>query len=644
MAEVYKAYHPGLDRYVAIKVLHSFLADEEGFLTRFQREAKIVAGFRHPNIVQVYDFDYDPETNAYYMVMEFVDGPNLKSILREQTNKNEIMPLEEAVRIVVAVANALYYAHQHGMVHRDVKPANIILTQKGQVILTDFGIARMVNTNTLTASGAMVGTPAYMAPEQGMGQAGDERADIYSLGVVLYQLATNRLPFDADTPLGIVLKHINTPLTPPTAVYPALPLAIEAVMMRALAKSAEDRYATAQDFAADLERAMAGESIELPPTSSTVQELDATIISPHAQSQAPAQELTGTPPGTPPPPSSTSPRSLPSWLPALGGAAALILLVALALFAIGMPDRLAALFSPTTPTPTVDQSPTLTPTPDVEATMAILSTQVAAGVDAALSTRDALATQQATLNAPTATPFPSSTPDLTATAFAACTFEMQVVSDRPVLPAVLTPGQQFVKRWSIKNSGTCAWPSDTRLTFVSGDEATVVTAPDIEPLPPGETTDIQLTLRAPAPYAVYSSVWELEYGEESRLGDELTITFRVGPTPTAPPTETPTATPTPEVTAGPIYAPQITDYTMTYWRLDEATNMWYANISIEAVGGDGNYIFYLDEIEEENIFVNGSQLSTEKCRPLLGTFYVMSAGQVSKTQFWIPYPDPPACE
>ncbi|HET91193.1 MAG TPA: hypothetical protein ENN99_10720 [Chloroflexi bacterium] len=638
MAEVYKAYHPGLDRYVAIKVLHSFLADEEGFLTRFQREAKIVAAFRHPNIVQVYDFDFDPETNSYYMVMEFVDGPNLKAILRDQTNQNEVMPLEEAVRIVVAVASALHYAHQYGMVHRDVKPANIILTQKGQVILSDFGIARMVNTNTLTASGAMVGTPAYMAPEQGMGQAGDERSDIYSLGVVLYQLATNRLPFDADTPLGIVLKHINTPLTPPTAVHPAIPLNVETVMMRALAKSPDDRYATAQDFATDLERALAGESIALPkPTSSAGERLDATIISPNEQSAS--QEWTATAP-----PAGAALRSFPKWPFALGGAAALLILITLVLFTTGMTDRLAALLSPSTPTPTVVRPPTLTPTPDVEDTMAILSTQVAAGVDAALSTRDALATYQATINAPTVTPSPTATPDGTATARAACTFEMQLVSDRPVLPAILTPGQRFIKRWSVKNSGTCAWPTDTQLVFVSGDQTTVVTEPKIEPLRPGETTEIRLTLQAPASYAVYNSVWQLEYGEEIRLGEELNITFQVGQTPTVPPTETPTATPTPEVTTGPLYAPQITRYGMTYWRLDEDTQMWHANITIDAVGGDGTFTFYLDEINENNVFVNGSQLSAQKCRPLIGTFYVLSAGQVSKMQFWIPYPDATACE
>ncbi len=191
MAEVYKAHQASLDRYVAIKLMHTFLADEKEFLARFEREAKVVATLRHPNIVQVYDFDVDQ--GVYYMVMEFINGETLKARLQALEARGEWVSLDDAVRIVLAVGSALRYAHERNMVHRDVKPANVMITLDGQVILTDFGIAKIVSTSNLTASGAMVGTPSYMAPEQGMGQPGDERSDIYSLGVMLYQLVLGRL-------------------------------------------------------------------------------------------------------------------------------------------------------------------------------------------------------------------------------------------------------------------------------------------------------------------------------------------------------------------------------------------------------------------------------------------------------------------
>ena len=547
MAEVYKAHHPTLDRYVAIKVLHPFLADEEDFLTRFQREAKIVAAFRHPNIVQVYDFDFDPETDSYYMVMEYVDGPTLKTRLRETAEEGQMLPLEEAVRIVIAVANALHYAHQQGMVHRDIKPGNIIFSQKGQIILSDFGIAKMINTSTLTASGAMVGTPAYMAPEQGMGHIGDERSDIYSLGAVLYQLVTGNLPFEADTPLGTVLKHINFPLTPPTNLVPGLPPNIETIIMRALAKDPNNRYQTAGEFAADLERAMVGKPVE--PISLEVAMAPATtmgLISSDAQGQP-----------TPPPSSAWAapgPATRPKrgWVTVLAALLAIILLGSVALFSTGLSDRLLTALLPQTaapmPTPDVTETPmtppTTTPTPDLAATYDFLSTQVAAGVDAALATRDALATYQATINVP------SSTPDLTATALAACSFDMAVIEDQAIRPSVLTPRQQIIKRWAIQNTGTCAWPEDARLAFVSGDELVVVAKPEIVPLLPGETMEIQITLRAPADSASYTSVWQLQYGEGHPIGEDLKTAFRVGLTST-PRAVTPTNTLTPEFTPTP---------------------------------------------------------------------------------------------
>ncbi len=254
MAEVYKAYQPNLDRYVAIKMMHAFLADEKEFLTRFEREAKVVATLRHPNIVQVYDFDV--ESGVSYMVMEFISGETLKSRMQDLEAQGQWVALDDAVRVILSLGSALKYAHERGMVHRDVKPANVMITLEGQVILTDFGIAKIVSTSNLTASGAMVGTPSYMAPEQGMGQPGDERSDIYSLGVMLYQLVLGRLPYDADTPLAVVLKHINEPLPLPKALKPDISDDLNRVILKSLAKNPNDRYQKVVDLSADLRKAM----------------------------------------------------------------------------------------------------------------------------------------------------------------------------------------------------------------------------------------------------------------------------------------------------------------------------------------------------------------------------------------------------
>src|SRR5690606_15446097 len=223
MAEVYRAYHAALDRYVAIKILHPFLSEDPEFKERFEREARSVAQLRHPNIVQVYDFDFDPERELYYMVMEYVDGPTIRAKLAELSFEEQYFSVPASIQIIRPVAEALGYAHSRGMIHRDIKPANIMLDRDGRVVLTDFGIARIVSGPAMTTSGSMVGTPAYMSPEQGLGQPGDHRSDIYSLGVVFYQLVTGVLPFQAETPVAVVLKHVNEPLPNPRTINPDIP-------------------------------------------------------------------------------------------------------------------------------------------------------------------------------------------------------------------------------------------------------------------------------------------------------------------------------------------------------------------------------------------------------------------------------------
>lgn len=252
MAEVYRGYHASLDRYVAIKLLHPFLADDPEFKTRFEKEAKNVAKLRHPNIVQVFDFEYDQNGESYYMVMELINGPTLKDKLFEMSTNHQEMSLEQTAYIVSGTASALAYAHKRNMIHRDVKPANLMLDEDGRVVLTDFGIAKIVTGVQFTASGGMVGTPAYMAPEQGLGEAGDERSDIYSLGVIFYQLVTGELPYDADTPLAVILQHLNEPVPDLSKVAPDTPPWAVSIIRKAMEKDADRRYQTADEFLADL--------------------------------------------------------------------------------------------------------------------------------------------------------------------------------------------------------------------------------------------------------------------------------------------------------------------------------------------------------------------------------------------------------
>ncbi len=262
MAQVYRAYHPQLDRYVAIKVLRSDLVEEKEFLTRFQREAQSVANLRHPNIVQIHDFDV--QDDVYFMVMELLEGDTLKTQLIQYRANEKHLAWGEIARIMLDVLAGLEYAHDEGIIHRDIKPANIMLSRRGQAVVTDFGIAQIIGSTQYTVSGALMGTLSYMAPEQGLEGNTSKQSDLYSLGIVFYEMLTGRPPFDADTPLAILMKHVNDPLPIPRTINPNIPEAFEQIALKALSKDPQDRYANAGDLAAAIRNACMATNVEIP--------------------------------------------------------------------------------------------------------------------------------------------------------------------------------------------------------------------------------------------------------------------------------------------------------------------------------------------------------------------------------------------
>jgi serine/threonine protein kinase len=262
MARVYRAYHPQMDRYVAVKVMRSDLTEDGDFLARFQREARAIGALRHTNIVQVYDFDV--HDGIYYMVMELLEGDTLKTRLNDCRLLGEHMPYGEIIRIMLDVLDGLAYAHSEGVIHRDIKPANVLLTKRGQAVLGDFGIAHIIGGTRYTMDGMLMGTLEYMAPEQGLKGQCDARSDLYSLGVVFYEMLVQRVPFEADTPLAILMKHVNDPLPLPRKIDSTIPKPLERIVLKALAKDPDSRFESAQAMADAVMEAGKRTGIEIP--------------------------------------------------------------------------------------------------------------------------------------------------------------------------------------------------------------------------------------------------------------------------------------------------------------------------------------------------------------------------------------------
>jgi serine/threonine protein kinase len=318
MAEVYLAHDEVLDRDVALKVLSRRCADDGEVIERFRGEARSAAALRHPNIVSIYDWG-GTEDGTYYIVMEYLPGGTLKDrILREGR-----LPPRAAAAAAIQVAEALREAHHNGVIHRDVKPQNVLLTESGDVKVADFGIARAASSATLTRTGVVLGSVHYMSPEQAVGAPADPRSDLYSLGVVLYEMLTGELPYDGESPISVAMKHIEGRLRPLRKVDPSIPEGIDAVTVRLLAKDLEDRYPDATNLLEDLDRVQKG----LTPTADTMRLAVGTTSRPEAEVQptAPWEARSGAP--SPPAPRRRKKRR--RWIVPLVVAAALLAALAL---------------------------------------------------------------------------------------------------------------------------------------------------------------------------------------------------------------------------------------------------------------------------------------------------------------------------
>jgi eukaryotic-like serine/threonine-protein kinase len=320
MANVYLAEDQELGRRVAIKILNDRHANDDQFVERFRREAKNAAALSHPNIVSIYD--RGEAEGTYYIAMEYLDGRSLKELIVSRGPA----PVTVAIDYARQILAALRFAHRHGIVHRDIKPHNALVDGDGRVKVTDFGIAR-AGASQMTEAGSIVGTAQYLSPEQARGTNVDQRSDLYSLGVVLYELLTGTLPFDGDTPVEIAMKHLSQAPEPPSVRRPEIPREIDLVVARALAKDPEDRYQSAEEMDADLERVARGAGVSRATEDSATQILSGPLAAPLAATAATmiapgAARGGGRQFGPPPPPyydfdESPHPRAMWPWVIAL---------------------------------------------------------------------------------------------------------------------------------------------------------------------------------------------------------------------------------------------------------------------------------------------------------------------------------------
>lgn len=499
MATVFKAFDPGQQRYVAIKVMSPAMANEGQFSKRFRREAEVVMRLKHPHIVPVEGFG--EQDGFVYLVM-----PLLKvGSLADRLQKGALSPTEGA-RIMSQVSNALQFAHDQGVVHRDVKPSNVLLDENGNALLSDFGLAQIHDASVSLTGSALLGTPAYMSPEQARGDTVDARSDQYSLGVILYQLSTGTLPFEADTPMAVLMKHINEPLPPARMKSPNVPPAVERVILKATAKLPQERFASVAEFNQAFQAALAHAQdpfanpeprIQVPPSSVSIQASRAELSQPKRRGRR------------------------------LAAALALLLLLLLACPATGLQDLLRRSASPAEGSALSLEDMSVPQLTDLAGTIEAMSTELAGAGDGTLAPEDIPTMVMQTLVADaTSGPTDEATDGST----------------------ILTPldGPGFSGPTETPSPGPSPTPSKTKTPGPSPTPSntptkTLTPTPGPSPTPTPTPTDTPTATLGPSP-------------TPSRT-PTATATATLGPSPTASRTPTPSQTFSPTATVTPPMSP-----------------------------------------------------------------------------------------
>lgn len=351
MAVVYRAHDNLLNRTVALKLLRSQFGHDDEFINRFRREAQAAASLSHPHVVNVYDVGEEDEIQ--YIVMEYVEGQTLKELI----TKEGTLKIEDAVHIASQICDALEHAHQNHIIHRDIKPHNILIGKRGRIKVTDFGIARAVTSATITHTGSVIGSVHYFSPEQARGGISGEKSDIYSLGIVLYEMVTGKVPFSGDSPISVALKHLQEEIVPPRQIQPDIPQSVENIILRALVKDPLHRYQSAKEMQRDLKTCLDPDRINEPKFIVDHDDEEATRVIPAITPDMLDQYVDGdTKEDDSPPPREKSPTNQGAperkWLKSIGWISFLSLFFILALY--GFNFLLSIFYVPEVVTPRVE--------------------------------------------------------------------------------------------------------------------------------------------------------------------------------------------------------------------------------------------------------------------------------------------------